>query len=87
MSNTRDENLRMLVDCIFTAHEEVPLDCETCAEQYTCLVERVAAGTQLSELWPELEAHLECCPDCREEYDALVAIVSAELNGELNALD
>ena len=36
---------------------------------------------------PAVEAHLRCCGDCREEYQALLCILRAEIDGQLQNLD
>jgi len=79
-------HLRKLIEAIFEVHQGNSIDCETCSEQFDCLVEKVAAGANLCDLLPQVEAHLQCCSDCREEYNALLAIIRAENDGELPAI-
>ncbi len=79
-----EQQLRKLIETIFLVHEHGDIDCETCSAQFDCLVEKVAAGATLSELLPEVEAHLMCCADCREEYEALLAVIRAENDGLLS---
>ena len=52
--------------------------------QLECLAEKVAAGASLRDLLPEVEAHLRCCSDCREEWQALLCILRAERDGSLS---
>jgi predicted anti-sigma-YlaC factor YlaD len=80
-----EQYLRKLIEAIFAVHQDGGIDCDTCSAQFDCLVEKVAAGAALRELLPEVEAHLECCNDCREEYEALLAIIRAENGGQLAA--
>jgi hypothetical protein len=82
-----EEQLRKLLSTIFDNHAEHDMDCESCNQQFECLAEMVADGAQLVEIIPAVENHLCCCPDCREEFEALVAIVRAENSGYLNAPD
>ncbi len=84
--NLPDEQLRKLIDCIVTLHQDDPMDCETCGQQLDCLAEKVAAGANLRDLLPEVEFHLSCCPDCQEEFRALVCILRAEKEGNLPAV-
>jgi hypothetical protein len=57
------------------------VDCETCGEQIDCLAELVAGGCDAKDLLPAVQAHLDCCRDCREEFEALLAILRAEQLG------
>jgi len=74
-----------LLRFILNTHEEQHdcMDCETCNQQFDCLAEQVAQGADLHTLLPAVEAHLACCADCREEFEALVAIIRAENGGQL----
>jgi hypothetical protein len=78
-----DDHLQKLINSIFDTHQDGGMDCEQCCRQFNCLVEMVAAGTQLRDLLPAVEEHLACCRDCREEYQALLSIILAENNGLL----
>jgi len=80
-----DEQLRKLIDHIFVSHQDSEMDCDSCSCQLECLAEKVAAGASLSDLLPEVEAHIRCCSDCREEWQALLCIVRAERDGTLSA--
>ena len=81
-----DEQLDKLIKAIFDVHQDDDIDCETCSVQLNCLAELVANGAEMRHLVPAVEAHLQCCPDCREEYQALLCIVRAELKGQLSDL-
>lgn len=79
------ESLDNLLRFILNTHEEQHdcIDCETCNQQFDSLAEQVAQGADLHALLPAVEAHLACCADCREEFEALVAIIRAENSGQL----
>lgn len=77
------DQLRKLLDCIFSIHEG-GIDCAACEQQLDCLAEKVAAGAERSEVLRAVEAHLCVCSDCREEFDALLAIIHAENVGLLS---
>lgn len=83
MGTIVDENIQKLIDSIFDTHSDGGIGCEECCQQFNCLVEQVAAGTDLRDLLPAVEAHLSCCRDCREEYQALLSIIIAENQGLL----
>ncbi len=79
-----EERMKRLLNAIFAVHQETTIDCETCSGQFDCLVELVGRGGDLRELWPAVEEHLACCADCREEFNALMAIIHAESDGKLS---
>jgi len=56
---------------------DVEFSCEdvyNILDQYTELVYR---GEDYAELMPLVEHHIEICPDCREEFEALLRILEA----------
>lgn len=65
-----------------TDEEIVAMDCNDYCEQLAELAERVASGENLNDLLPALQQHMHYWTDCREEFDALVAIIKAEQGGE-----
>lgn len=75
------DRLDRLLQCLIAAHEEDHISCESCGEQFECLAEQTAQSADISVILPAVERHLACCPDCREEFEALVAILRAEDNG------
>ncbi|MBE2182752.1 MAG: hypothetical protein IAE89_04935 [Anaerolineae bacterium] len=76
-----DEKLRKIIEVIFTTHEEGEMDCPTCHENLHRLWSLVENGAEISEIVPALAAHLACCPECKEEYDAFTCIMRAEQQG------
>lgn len=40
--------------------------------------ERSQQGEDVSHLMPKVHQHLELCPDCREEFEALLLAMEAE---------
>ncbi len=81
MGETLDEHLQKLINCIFDTHSDGDIGCEECSKQFNCLVELVATGVELRQLLPAVEQHISCCPDCQEEFQALLSIVVAENQG------
>jgi hypothetical protein len=74
------EHFDKLLHNLLISHDD-HMDCVSCSEQFDCLAEQVAAGADIGALLPAVEAHLACCPDCREEFEALVCIIRAEDDG------
>jgi hypothetical protein len=81
--SSQEQQLRKLIESIVIAHREDEIDCEMCMQHLDCLAEQVADGANLRDLLPTVECHLACCSDCNEEFQALVCILRAELNGNL----
>ena len=40
--------------------------------------EKKQQGEPIAHLMPKVQQHLELCPDCREEYEALLLAIEAE---------
>ncbi len=56
----------------------VSMDCRDDCEEISRLAERVAAGERLDDIAPHFDQFICCWSDCREEFEALVAILRAE---------
>jgi hypothetical protein len=71
MSSTRQERLRALLRVVHaTAPEE--LDCDQFLARVAPLLEAVAADAALAEELRPVAQHLTVCPECKEEFDALL---------------
>jgi len=76
------QTLSQLVDDIYSAHAG-QVDCERCDEQMDCLAELVSAGYDCQLMVPAVQAHLNCCPTCRETFKALLKILDAQQAGQV----
>lgn len=86
MSDMTLNNLKALLDFVENApanQEIINMDCNDHCEQLATLAERVANGEDLHVVLPELQEHMRYWGDCREEFLALVAVLKAELEGDL----
>ena len=83
-SQADQPKLVRLLEQILSYHE-ADIDCDTCGDQLECLAELVAVGHDPKKLLPAVQAHLDCCNDCREEFEALLCILRAEQSGELES--
>lgn len=79
------ENIVHLIECISYVHQEGAINCASCDEQFHCWAEKAARGEDLRVILPDVVAHLEVCPECREEFDAILCILRAEQAGLLDA--
>jgi hypothetical protein len=50
------------------------LTCERCFEELDRFVELEIGGHNAERVMPDMHAHLEGCPACREEHDSLLAL-------------
>ncbi len=56
----------------------------SCEDVYQLLdefTEAVVQGKDVATLMPLVQQHLDLCPDCREEFEALLRIVRASHSG------
>ncbi|HEX2570625.1 MAG TPA: hypothetical protein VH877_13800 [Polyangia bacterium] len=60
---------------LVTAPEE--LDCDACLAEFDRLAEIALAGQAVPEALRLVEEHLGRCPDCHEEFQALLAALRA----------
>jgi len=75
------DQLDKLVDFIANAPADeslIKMDCNDCCEKITLLAEQVANGADLNEIWPEMQKFMHYWGDCREEFEALVAVIRQE---------
>jgi hypothetical protein len=76
MGETKDILRRLLKQLAMTQDEEI-----YCDEVYRVLdqfAEAAARGEDPSEFLPLVAQHLELCPCCLEEYEALLKILQAK---------
>jgi len=72
------DRFQKLIRCLSTVHQDGGIDCGAASKEFECLAEQAVMGTDIHIILPQVAAHLDCCADCREEYNALVAILRAE---------
>ena len=54
------------------------LTCERCFEELDRFVELELGGQEAGRVMPEMLAHLEGCPACREEHDSLRDLIAED---------
>ncbi len=75
------DQLEKLFDFIANAPADetlINMDCNDCCEKITQLAEQVANGADLNAIWPEMQKFMRYWGDCREEFEALVAVLQQE---------
>ena len=63
------------------------IDCDECFERLDRFAEMVAAGKSPSRAMPLVQDHLERCPDCKQEFLALMEALQADTSLEAFALN
>jgi len=64
---------RIVRSVLATRPDEI--GCDDCFEQLDRFVELKLAGKNAAEAMPLVQDHLDRCPDCREEFEALLAVL------------
>jgi len=60
---------------------ETEYSCDDVYELLDEFTEAVVQGKDVAKLMPLVQQHLEMCPDCREEFEALLRVVRATQPG------
>jgi hypothetical protein len=68
--------LRKVAQQIEMTHE-VEYSCDDVLHLLDQFAEAVLRGENVAELMPLVQRHLDMCPDCREEFEALMRILRA----------
>ena len=55
--------------------QETEYSCDDVYQLLDEFTEAVAQGKDVAKLMPLVQQHIEMCPDCREEFDALLRVV------------
>ncbi len=58
--------------------ESQEISCDDVHAVLAEFAERRQQGEDVSHLMPKVQQHLELCPDCREEFEALLLAIKAE---------
>lgn len=72
----RPDTLQRMVRNVLTTRPD-EIGCDECLEQLDRFVEITLAGKSAAEAMPLVQDHLERCKDCREEFEALLAVLRA----------
>ncbi len=83
----QENPLRDLLDFVANAPEDediINMDCNDACEEMAALAEQVANGANLDEVLPRLKEFMNYWGHCREEFEALVAVIKAENAGLLD---
>ena len=73
--------LMRLVDMVART-DAVEYDCDQTQRILDVYADCVMRGEDAAAMLPLVHKHLEMCPDCREEFEALVCILRAQQSGK-----
>jgi hypothetical protein len=76
-----DPAMQMLLRAV-TMTEEQELSCDEVYALMDQFAEMVQRGEDASRLMPMVQKHLKMCPDCREEYEALLQMMDTPAQKE-----
>ncbi|KPL22388.1 MAG: hypothetical protein AMJ93_07325 [Anaerolineae bacterium SM23_84] len=68
---------RLVRDVLGTRSNEI--DCDECLRQLDEFVEMTLSGQSAADAMPLVQQHLEQCDCCREEFEALLAVLTSVL--------
>jgi hypothetical protein len=86
-SSDINERVKALINCLASTQDD-EADCVEFDREMDCLAEWIASGTASpSVVTPRIEAHLHHSHDCDEEFKALISVLRAESNGEMEEED
>ncbi len=66
--------LKKMVSEIVTTRDD-ELGCDECFEELDRFIDLTLSGKNAAGMFPLVQAHLNRCRDCREEFEALLSIV------------
>jgi predicted transcriptional regulator len=70
------EHLKKMIQMIEST-QEIEFSCDEVYQLIDQYTEVVSKGGDSRELMPLVEQHINMCPDCREEFEALLRILQA----------
>jgi hypothetical protein len=68
---------RLVRDVLSTRSNEI--DCDECLQQLDEFVEMTLSGQSAADAMPLVQQHLEQCDSCREEFEALLSVLTSLL--------
>jgi len=71
--NEIEKKLIELLSTVAQTHES-EIDCEECLHRVAAYVEQFHPDATLSAEFWDVAAHLRICPECREEFEALLKL-------------
>ena len=70
------QQVKVLVSAVADTRED-EINCDECLAGMAEFAERQLVGAEIREALKQIQAHIDFCPECAEEYEALLEAVSA----------
>ncbi|NQS91380.1 MAG: hypothetical protein HQ574_03140 [Chloroflexi bacterium] len=70
------ETIRKMMSSVKSTRDE-ELTCGHCYDELDQFIEMKLSGKNAEEAMPLVQAHLDLCADCREEYEVLLEAIQA----------
>ena len=80
-ANPSQPNAKQLADMVrrIARTQDEEYDCEITYQLFDQFTEAVARGEDIAEIMPRVQHHLDMCPDCKQEFEALLKIIKVSL--------
>ena len=75
MNSSMDTLKEIICEAITTQWDEI--SCAECFEQLDQFTDMMLLNEHAVDVMPRVRDHLQRCPDCRQEYDALLCALRA----------
>ncbi|MGB8328503.1 MAG: hypothetical protein WCE62_00140 [Polyangiales bacterium] len=76
MPLSKDQLSRLLVIVADTRDDEIT--CDECLAGMAEFADARLLGSTISTALKRIEAHIEFCPECKQEYELLLALLAAQ---------
>jgi hypothetical protein len=76
MPLSKDQLCRLLEIVADTRDDEI--SCDDCLSGMAEFADARLLGNTISAALSRIEAHIEFCPECKEEYELLLALIAAQ---------
>lgn len=71
------QQIRTMIQIVIATQEEDQLDCGGCLNKMAQFAELKLEGTSIPEAMETVQVHMENCPCCGAEFEALLAAIRA----------
>ncbi len=77
------QQIKTLLSFVADTRED-EITCDECLAGMAEFAETQLLGAEIPDAQKHIQAHIEFCPECAEEYAALLDVLSAESSGAID---